>query len=63
MIAWFLTIILHFNAGAHDQLWLPGETPYLSLDDCAAAGREMANYLTQDFTVVEWRCTGVPKLV
>lgn len=61
MIEWFLIMVIQFSVGPVDKLEIPGEKPYLSIQDCNEAGREIANYLNQDFNNVKWRCVSLPK--
>lgn len=62
MYEWLLIIILHFPVGqAREPLALGGERTYLSLDHCTEEGGRFANWLSQEFVLVEWRCDPVPK--
>ncbi|OQW34848.1 MAG: hypothetical protein A4E20_01340 [Nitrospira sp. SG-bin2] len=56
---WVLTIILYTTTGIgkHEPVHLTGATRYSSLDACAGAGVTFAEWLTQDFTRVEWHCS------
>lgn len=59
MVEYVLTIILYTTTGIgqHEPVHITGATRYISLEDCSDAGKEFSNWLTQDFTKVEWVCS------
>jgi hypothetical protein len=57
MTGWLLTVILFATIGSADQAEFSGKHPYPSLNACIAAGRELGNWLTQDFIRIRLKCT------
>ncbi len=61
MYEYLLYIILHFPAEqAREPLQLGGTTPY-TLEQCRKQGPIFANWLAQEFVIVEWECRPVLK--
>lgn len=61
MYEYLLFIILHFPVGQHrEPLQLSGTTTY-TLAECKKQGPIFANWLAQEFVIVEWECRPVLK--
>lgn len=50
-----LVIVLRFSVGDPEPVVIVGDT-YPTLDACMAQGDVSAEWLTQDFVAVEYRC-------
>lgn len=54
-MTWFLFLTLHFTVGILEPVYLYGTKP-MTLERCNEAGKESAEWLTQDFVTVTWEC-------
>ena len=56
-LEFLLVLVLRFEVGVKDPLVINGDI-YKTLDACLAQGNIAAQWLTQDFVTVEYRCIG-----
>lgn len=57
MTLWLLVITVYFSTG--DPLRLPPARSYANPVECSDIGKQLAAWLTQDGTRVEWKCVEI----
>lgn len=55
MVEYLLVLVLQFDIGWPDKLWIVGDK-WNTLDVCMAEGARTANWLEQDFVTVNYYC-------